>query len=139
MKYIPSTLAGLFATFVAGLILFPAVYLIFDNFFEMNWGTSTPESRINNIIVLISCGLWFFIASIAGGAFCVQHIEGKEDFAIFLLIISSFFIAWLKFGNEILTTDAIPAYAIFIAGYMLGGWYGSRRKKKKSAVKKKKE
>ena len=137
MKYVSPVVAGIAATFVAGLVLFPVMYLVFDTFFELYVFTKRPPGAwINDMIVMITGGLWFLTASMAGGFMCLQFIDEKEDFAIFLLIVSSFIIGSVVSKGQLFALEAIPVIFIFIVGYILGGWLGIRYKKKKSRQKK---
>jgi hypothetical protein len=135
MKYIFPVASGLAATFLAGLILFPLVYVIFNNFFELYiFTTPPPDAWKNDLIIAITLILWIFFSSFAGGFFCSLVSEGKEDFHIFLLVLTVFIIGLIASHGAIVEEwdiNLLFAYGSLLSGYILGGFVGLRYKKKK--------
>lgn len=135
MKFIFPTFIGLAVTFIAGLILFPFVYLVFDIFFELYiFSEPPPGAWKNDLIIFISLVLWFLLASVAGGAVCTIVAKQKEDFVVFLLIVITFTISYLVSNGEIVNGTlwkVITFFSSFIFGYITGGFIGVWYKKKK--------
>jgi hypothetical protein len=137
MKFTFPIFIGLAATFIAGLILFPFVFLVFDIFFELHiFSEPPPGAWVNDLIIFISLVLWFLLASIAGGAVCTIAAKQKEDFAVFLLIVITFTISYLVSNGEIVNGaiwEMIAFFSSFTIGYITGGfigiWYKKRRPK----------
>ena len=127
---------GMVAMLIAGLILFPLVFLIFDTFFELYvFSESPPDAWINNLTIGITIILWFLISSMAGGVTCTIIAQRKEDFTVFLLIVITFTISYLISQGEILNGklwETVAVFISFITGYITGGFIGVRYKLKKS-------
>ena len=125
MRYAFPASAGLLATLAAGLILFPFVYVIFDNFFELHFITP-PTSSKSDLIIGVTLILWMLFSSFAGGFTCSLVAENKEDFHIFLLIIIAFIAGLLVSKGSIIEEwdSLLPVYGSFIIGYVLGGVSG---------------
>jgi hypothetical protein len=126
-------------TIIAGLLLYPLVSIIFDNFFHLYLFSKPPaDSWKDDLIIEITTVLWIFIASFAGGFVGSLLSEKKEDFSTLLFIISSFVIfliltKWAVFKDfDWLFLLLIIAYA---SGAILGNFSGIRYKKKKAKLK----
>src|SRR5437762_13136536 len=122
MKYIFPAVTGLAVTFVAGIILFPLVYVIFDKFFELYlFSSPPPDAWKNNLIIAITLILWMFFSSFAGGFLCSFLAEEKEDFDIFLLILIVFSIGLIVSKGEIIKKwdpGLLVVYGSFLSGYI---------------------
>ncbi len=139
MKLILPVSAALAATILDGLVLYPVVYLIFDNFFHLYLFTKPPADEWkNDLIIGIAVVFWFLIASGTGGFVCALLSEKKENFSVLLFLISSFIIALLFTKGAIIREfDEIMLllFLSFIGGAVSGNILGIRHKKRKAKLK----
>jgi hypothetical protein len=139
MKYVLPVLAELATTVIAGLILYPLVNIVFNNFFHLYLFTDPPADRWkDDLIIGITVFLWIFIASLGGGFACSILSEKKEDFSILLFITSSFIIFLILTKGAFLKDFDWMFLLLIIAfagGAILGNFSGIRYKKKKAKLK----
>jgi hypothetical protein len=139
MKYVLPVLASLATTIITGLLLYPLVYIVFDNFFHLYLFTKPPaDSWKDDLIIGIAVVLWIFIASFAGGFVSSLLSKKKEDYSILLFITSSLIILLILTKGAALTEFDWMMLLLIIAyagGAILGNLFGIRNKKKKERLK----
>lgn len=76
---------GIVAAAATGFILYPLEMVVFDEFFELNFGKSSGYLTTNDLILNASFILWFSIAAWAGGCVCSLIAKGKERHHILVI------------------------------------------------------
>jgi hypothetical protein len=130
---------GAATTFLTGLILFPVVQLIADEFWEFDLFGEKKGMSANDIIFYGSMLLWIFLAAIAGGIICSLICKSYEY--THAIILTGIFLALLLFsiiGSEerpdllIKFITLIVVGAGFLSGTRIGIMKKKRRKDKQS-------
>ncbi len=125
MKYILPLLGALATTILAGLILYPLVSLVFDQFFHLYLFSKPPADQWKNDLVIGAAVVaWFFIACGLGGYVCSLLTDTKEDFAILLYVVLFLVIATVVTRGEIVR-DWNPFILVLLAAIIGGACTGN--------------
>lgn len=127
-------LGGSGAAFVAGFLLYPLEMLVFDRFFELDFGGSPKGFTSADFILNGSLVLWFSMAAWCGGWVCsmiAKNREHKHTLVLFGLSLIFFIVIYAdarRIDDFILVTVMI--IAVFLS-FLLGSKMGVRLKKNK--------
>jgi hypothetical protein len=134
-RQILALLGGIAAIFVTGLILYPIVKVIFDNYFEIYFGDPPPGTSKKRLIISITTLLWLVISAMCGGLVTSLISPRKEYQCIWILmgILITIFLL-IAAPNDFRQRD-LPLAVLFTllttAGALWGGYFGIRYKKNK--------
>lgn len=138
-NFLTAILTGIAITITAGIILFPIVYLAFAAFFELYVFTDPPPNAwIRDYFLIAVFGLWFFVATAAGGWACAGASERDEySRALFLAILWAVIalLFYLYFAKEEPFVTLLSVIALGITGYFTGTMLRMRKKRAHQAIK----
>lgn len=137
MKVLIPVAAAFLTALLAGLLLFPVVYIVFDNFFHLYLFTSPPEDAWkDDLIITVTIILWLFISSAAGGFVCRNYSQENPALNVLLFVILLYIALFLFTKGDIIKEDVtvilIPVLSILAGGYT--GLYLHYRFKKKKEI-----
>lgn len=130
--------AGIVATFLAGLVMYPLVTIVFENYFEMDFSGGRALITRNDLILFFTILLWVLIAAITGGLVSAVISRGKEYHhawimtAILTGILLLLVLADLDSFDPISAIFFVAVVAMMAAGYHIGTKAGIRIKKRKA-------
>lgn len=130
-----AVVAGAAVTVIAGLLLFPILYLVFNSFFELHmFSEPPPNAWINDAVIMVTYFLWLLAASMAGGWAC-GFISKRKEYANTLFLVEAVVVALIViyFRAENAQSDLLAMLgttAVCAIGFFAGAALAVRRKKR---------
>lgn len=118
-------IGGAAATFLAGLILFPLMQLVTDEFFEFDLSGEKKGISADDIIFWGALLIWLFVAALAGGFACSMICRSFEKSHAFILTGILLLLLLFTIGGPSTSSDLLMMLFTLIAG-CLGFLYGTR-------------
>jgi hypothetical protein len=131
--------AGIAATLLMALLLWPAVWLIFERYFEINFEDEPGSFTKTDFILYITIFLWLLIAAFAGAFVCTLINRSNEYLYAWVLSgITLIFTLYAGFSDShFSSTDILLISILLIAaciGFLTGTKIGKSVKQKRKAI-----
>jgi hypothetical protein len=132
-----AVVAGILSTGLVALTFYPIVKVILDRYLHI-MGYPRGNERKDELILLFTLNLWFFISSMIGGIVCTLIAKQNEWLCILLNIITIFLILIIISSGEIfigLDLDAVLILLMIPIGNIAGKLLAALIKRKQTSIK----
>ena len=127
-------LGGMTVTFLTGLVLYPLMQIVAENFWKFDLFGEKKGITVNDIIFIGILLIWIFVSALAGGFSCSLICRIAEYSHAFILTGVCLMLLLFTINKSERTSDLLAEFiglVVVCTGFLTGTKIGVRKKKRR--------